>query len=429
MPERILEIDGVAKEYRLGMYGSGTLRRDLQSWFARVRGREDPNRKIYAQEQTRGEYFMALEDVSLAVNRGDALGILGRNGAGKSTLLKLISRITAPTAGEIRIKGRVASLLEIGTGFHPELTGRENIFLNGAILGMNRAETARKLDEIVEFSEISQFIDTPVKRYSSGMYVKLAFAVAAHLDPDILICDEVLAVGDVAFQEKCLSKMRDVAQGGRAVLYVSHNMRTVSQLCSRAVYLESGRLTYDGAVAKAMDLYAGSGMRSVERDLDSLPRPRDRGEAMRMLKMRVLDNTTMEYEQDSIMSFTLTTKVNFDEPNCRIRCILLSHTAAPIATAQCPAFEVKAGETFTRRFDVDLTPMAPGEYGIKIQLIGSRSDGRATYYDTIMDAGHFVITDDPARNQGFFWNEPVWGETRLKDIETSIVLDGTEDRT
>ena len=426
MSDRILEIDSVSKEYRLGMYGSGTLRRDLQSWYARKKGREDPNRKIGAAEQTRGEYFMALDGVSMAVNRGDALGILGRNGAGKSTLLKLISRITAPTAGEIRIKGRVASLLEIGTGFHQELTGRENIFLNGAILGMNRSETARKLDEIVDFSEISQFIDTPVKRYSSGMYVKLAFAVAAHLDPDILICDEVLAVGDVAFQQKCLSKMSDVARGGRAVLYVSHNMRTISELCTRAVYLERGRLTYDGQVAKAMDLYAGSGMRSVERDLDSLPRPQNRGETMRMLKMRILDNVTMEYDQDSIMSFTITTKVNIDEPNCRIRCILLSHTSAPIATAQCPAFEVKKGETFTRRFDVDLTPMAPGEYGFKIQLIGSRGDGRATYYDTIMDAGHFVITDDPAKNQGFFWNEPVWGETRLRDIETSLVMEESE---
>ena len=426
MSERILEIDSVSKEYRLGMYGSGTLHRDLQSWYARIRGKEDPNRKIGAGEQTRGEYFMALDNVSLAVDRGDALGILGRNGAGKSTLLKLISRITAPTGGEIRIKGRVASLLEIGTGFHQELTGRENIFLNGAILGMNRAETARKLDEIVEFSEISKFIDTPVKRYSSGMYVKLAFAVAAHLDPDILICDEVLAVGDVAFQQKCLSKMSDVAKGGRAVLYVSHNMRTISELCTRAVYLERGRLTYDGQVAKAMDLYAGSGMRSVERDLDSVPRPKNRGEIMRMTKMRILDNTTMEYDQDSVMSFTLTTKVNIDEPNCRIRCILLSHTSAPIATAQCPSFEVKKGETFTRRFDVDLTPMAPGEYGIKIQLIGSRGDGRATYYDTIMDAGHFVITDDPHKNQGFFWNEPVWGETRLRDIETSLVMEESE---
>ena len=295
MSERVLEIDSVSKEYRLGSYGSGTLYRDMQSFMARIRGREDPNRKIYAREQIRGEYLMALNQVSLALNRGDALGILGRNGAGKSTLLKLISRITAPTAGEIRIKGRVASLLEIGTGFHPELTGRENIYLNGAILGMTRGEITRKLDEIVDFSEISQFVDTPVKRYSSGMYVKLAFAVAAHLDPDILICDEVLAVGDVAFQQKCLNKMSDVARGGRAVIYVSHNMRTVSQLCSRAVFLDRGRLTYDGTVAHAMDLYAGAGLRSVERDLDALPRTRDRGESMRMLKMVVLNNQSMEY--------------------------------------------------------------------------------------------------------------------------------------
>jgi len=352
--------------------------------------------------------------------------VLGRNGAGKSTLLKLISRITAPTSGEIRIKGRVASLLEIGTGFHQELTGRDNIFLNGAILGMNKKETAAKLDEIVEFSEISQFIDTPVKRYSSGMYVKLAFAVAAHLDPDILICDEVLAVGDVAFQKKCLAKMGDVARGGRAVLYVSHNMRTVADLCNRAVYLENGKLTYDGTVARAMDLYAGSGLRSVERDLDSIPRPRNRGEIMRMLKMRILDNTTMEYEQDSTVSFTLTTRVNIDEPNCRIRFILFSHNSAPVATSQCPPFEVKKGEVFTRRFDVPIAPMAPGEYSIKIQLIGSRNDGRATYYDTILDAGRMVIKDDPSKNQGFFWIEPDWGETRLGDMQVSMVPEGSE---
>ena len=420
MSERLLEIDSVSKEYRLGMYGSGTLRRDLQSWIARKRGKEDPNRKIGAAVRTGEEYFMALDKVSFAVNKGDALGVLGRNGAGKSTLLKLISRITAPTAGEIRIKGRVASLLEIGTGFHQELTGRDNIFLNGAILGMNKKETASKLDEIVEFSEISQFIDTPVKRYSSGMYVKLAFAVAAHLDPDILICDEVLAVGDIAFQKKCLAKMGDVARGGRAVLYVSHNMRTVADLCSRAVYLEHGRLVYDGTVTHAMDLYAGSGLRSVERDLDSIPRPKNRGEIMRMLKMVVLDNTTMEYEQDSTVSFTLKVRTNIDEPNCRIRFIMFSHNSAPVATSQCPPFEVKAGEVFTRRFDVPIAPMAPGEYRIKIQLIGSRSDGRATYYDTILDAGSMMIKDDPAKNQGFFWIEPDWGETRLGDMRVSM---------
>ncbi len=426
MSDRLLEIDSVSKEYRLGMYGSGTLKRDLQSWIARKRGKEDPNRKIGAAERTGEEFFMALQDVSFAVNKGDALGVLGRNGAGKSTLLKLISRITAPTAGEIRIKGRVASLLEIGTGFHQELTGRDNIFLNGAILGMSKAETASKLDEIVEFSEISQFIDTPVKRYSSGMYVKLAFAVAAHLDPDILICDEVLAVGDVAFQKKCLAKMGDVARGGRAVLYVSHNMRTVADLCNRGIYLEQGKLLYDGEIARAMDMYAGSGLRSVVRDLDSIPRPRNRGDIMRMLKMVVLDNTTMEYEQDSVVSFKLTARTNIDEPNCRIRFILFSHNSAPVATSQCPAFEVKKGEVFTRRFDVPIAPVAPGEYSIKIQLIGSRNDGRATYYDTILDAGRMVIRDDPAKNQGFFWIENDWGETRLGDMQVSMVPEESE---
>lgn len=421
MSERVLEIDSVAKQYRLGVYGSGTLYRDLQSWYARLRGKEDPNRKIYARERIRGEYLMALEDVSLAVDRGDALGILGRNGAGKSTLLKLISRITAPTAGEIRIKGRVASLLEVGTGFHPELTGRENIFLNGAILGMNRAETAKKLDEIVDFSEIEQFIDTPVKRYSSGMYVKLAFAVAANLDPDILICDEVLAVGDVAFQQKCLSKMSDVARGGRAVIYVSHNMRTVAQLCTRAVFLDKGRLTYDGTVAHAMDLYAGSGLRTVERDLDSMPRPKNRGNAMHMLKMVILNNTTMEYEMDSDMEFTLKARSNVDESSCRIRVILQANGTVPVATAQCPSFPVKKGDVFTKRFRLDLSPMAPAEYAIKIQLIGTKPDGHAVYYDTLLDLGHFVIMDDPAKNSGFYWVEPTWGNTRLKELECEAV--------
>ena len=278
MSERTLEIDHVSKQYRLGAIGAGTLSADLRGWFARVRGRDDPNRKIGDTTPRGGhEYFLALDDICLNAERGDALALVGRNGAGKSTLLKLISRITAPTRGEIRLRGRVATLLEVGTGFHADLTGRENIYLNGAIQGMRRAEIDKKMKEIIEFSEIEPFIDTPVKRYSSGMYIKLAFAVAAHLDPDILICDEVLAVGDVNFQQKCLGKMADVSRGGRTVLYVSHNMRTISQLCSRAVFLDRGRLTYDGTVSRAIDLYAGSGMRSVDRDLDALPRTRDRG--------------------------------------------------------------------------------------------------------------------------------------------------------
>ena len=237
MAERLLEVDGVSKQYRLGMIGGGTLHGDLTSWFARVRGKEDPNVKIGMEHYGPNETFWALRNVSFKVDRGDAVAITGSNGAGKSTMLKLISRITAPTEGEIRIRGKVASLLEIGTGFHRELSGRDNIYLNGAIMGMNRAETSSKIRQIIEFSEIEQFIDTPVKRYSSGMYVKLAFAVAAHLDPDVMICDEVLAVGDLTFQQKCLQKMREIAQDGRSVLYVSHNMRTVSQLCNRGLYL------------------------------------------------------------------------------------------------------------------------------------------------------------------------------------------------
>ncbi|MGD9613019.1 MAG: ABC transporter ATP-binding protein, partial [Kiritimatiellia bacterium] len=251
-----ISIENVCKSYRLGVIGSGTLREDLQSWWHRLRGRPDPNLRL---DQTHlpveGHTLWALQNVSLAVEQGEVLGIIGRNGAGKSTLLKILSRVTAPSSGRIRVKGRVASLLEVGTGFHPELTGRENVFLNGAILGMTKAEVARKFDEIVAFSEIENFIDTPVKRYSSGMYVRLAFAVAAHLDPEILVVDEVLAVGDAAFQKKCVGKMGAVAKGGRTVLFVSHNMQAVSQITTRAVVLDRGTVAFEGLPAEAIVHY------------------------------------------------------------------------------------------------------------------------------------------------------------------------------
>ena len=414
---RTLEVDGVSKQYRLGAIGGGTLHGDFESWLARKRGKEDPNRKIGSNKPTTNSYFLALDGVSLCADCGDALGILGRNGAGKSTLLKLISRITAPTRGEIRIRGRVASLLEIGTGFHHELTGRENIYLNGAILGMTRAEINAKMKEIVEFSEIEQFVDTPVKRYSSGMYVKLAFAVAAHLDPDILICDEVLAVGDVAFQQKCLGKMRDVARGGRTVLYVSHNMRTVSQLCTRAVYLEEGKLLYDGTVAHAMELYSGSGMRTVEHNLDVLPRGKMRGETMRMLKMKILGSTDMEYPLDSTMEFTLTARTKISLRNLRLRLILISHASQPLAMTQTVPFPVCEGEEFTVKIRFPMDGIAPGEYAIKLSLIDSDLAGKSMYYDTVDDAGHFIIRDDTARTDGFTWIEPLWGNFRMRGLE------------
>jgi lipopolysaccharide transport system ATP-binding protein len=252
----MIEVENLSKLYELGTIGGRTLRESLERQWYRLRGKEHELQKVGARRQTmepghpqagpRPNTMWALKDVSFTVKEGEVLGIIGRNGAGKSTLLKLLTRITEPTSGRALVYGRVASLLEVGTGFHPELTGRENIYLNGAILGMKKAEIDRKFDEIVAFSGVEQFIDTPVKRYSSGMYVRLAFAVAAHLDPEILLVDEVLAVGDAEFQKKCVGKMGDVARGGRTVLLVSHNMPSVEALCGRALLLDDGRTSLCG---------------------------------------------------------------------------------------------------------------------------------------------------------------------------------------
>ena len=256
MADIVISIENVSKSYRLGVIGSGTLREDLQSWWHRVRGLPDPNLSLdHVHKAVEGHTLWALQDVSLEIQQGEVWGIIGRNGAGKSTLLKILSRVTAPSSGRIRVKGRVASLLEVGTGFHPELTGRENIFLNGAILGMTKAEVARKFDEIVDFSEIEQFIDTPVKRYSSGMYVRLAFAVAAHLEPEILVVDEVLAVGDAAFQKKCLGKMGAVAGEGRTVLFVSHYMPSVLALCGKGLWIKDGTKHMEGDSRDVVNAY------------------------------------------------------------------------------------------------------------------------------------------------------------------------------
>lgn len=264
MSEIVLQVENLYKQYRLGTLSHGTLYRDLQSWWARIRGKEDPNTKvdISASGKTNNlnEWFWALQDISFGVKQGEVLGIIGRNGAGKSTLLKIISRVTSPTKGLIKIKGRVASLLEVGTGFHPELTGRENVYLNGNILGMTKREISKKFDEIVAFAEIDKFIDTPVKRYSSGMYVRLAFAVAAHLEPEILLVDEVLAVGDFQFQKKCLGKMGEVGKEGRTVIFVSHNMGAIARLCSRVVLLNQGHLISDGYTDEVIKYYLQTGL-------------------------------------------------------------------------------------------------------------------------------------------------------------------------
>lgn len=258
-----ITVENLSKAYRLGEIGTGSLSQDLQRWLAKQRGKEDPFLKI-GEENDRllkggSNIVYSLKDVSFSIEQGDAVGIIGRNGAGKSTLLKILSKVTSPTQGYISGHGRIASLLEVGTGFHPELTGRENVFLNGAILGMRKKEISRKFDAIVSFSGVERYIDTPVKRYSSGMYVRLAFAVAAHLESEILIVDEVLAVGDAEFQKKCLGKMGEVSKGeGRTVLFVSHNMAAVKQLCNKGIVLRNGRLVFDGSQTEAVNLYQAS---------------------------------------------------------------------------------------------------------------------------------------------------------------------------
>jgi lipopolysaccharide transport system ATP-binding protein len=260
MSEVILKAENISKQYRLGQVGTGTISHDLNRWWANIRGKEDPYVKIGEtndrSQKGNSDYVWALQDINFEVNRGEVLGIVGKNGAGKSTLLKILSRVTSPTTGSIKTRGRIASLLEVGTGFHPEMTGRENIYLNGAILGMTKKEITSKIDEIIEFSGCERYIDTPVKRYSSGMTVRLAFAVAAHLDPEILVVDEVLAVGDAEFQKKAIGKMQDLSrEGGRTVLFVSHNMDAVKKICTQGIVITNGRISFQGNINDSISEY------------------------------------------------------------------------------------------------------------------------------------------------------------------------------
>ena len=258
MKNTVIAISNLSKQYRLGTISTGTLARDISSFYARYVGKEDPNSLVITDNEPTSheqDHIWALKDISLNINQGEILGIIGKNGAGKSTLLKILARITAPTTGEVKIKGRLSSLLEVGTGFHPELTGRENIFLNGAILGMNKNEINNKLRNIIEFSEINKYIDTPVKRYSTGMKVRLAFSVAAHLDPEILIVDEVLAVGDASFQDKCLNKMNSISEEGRTILFVSHQLQWINELCERCILIEDGKIIMDDNSTTVIDRY------------------------------------------------------------------------------------------------------------------------------------------------------------------------------
>lgn len=317
MSEAVIRAENISKEYRLGVFGHGTLRQDLQSWWAHLRGKEDPNAIIGHEHSGKNRSFMALNNVSFDIKEGTVFGIIGRNGAGKSTLLKVLSRITAPSSGTVKIKGRVASLLEVGTGFHPELTGRENVYLNGAILGMTRREIDKKFDEIVDFAEIERFIDTPVKRYSSGMYVRLAFAVAAYLDPEILIVDEVLAVGDAQFQKKCLGKMEKVGQEGRTVLFVSHNMGAINRLCSRSILLDKGQLALEDTTANVVTQYLSTNTVDIGTYEQGQNKEKDINLRKVILNSESSDES-IEFRYDQPIKLRLEYEVNKSVSNCTV---------------------------------------------------------------------------------------------------------------
>ena len=322
MPTAI-EFENISKQYRLGLVSTGTLSHDLNRfWQTKVLRREDPYLKIGETNDraSKGEsgYVWALKDIDFKIEQGDVVGIIGKNGAGKSTLLKLLSRVTAPTTGTIRAKGRIASLLEVGTGFHPEMTGRENIYMNGSIMGMSRAEIFRKLDEIVDFSGCERYLDTPVKRYSSGMTVRLGFAIAAHLEPEILVGDEVLAVGDAEFQKKAIGKMQDVSKGeGRTVLFVSHNMGAVRNLCKSGIVLDKGRVAFSGGVNEAVDYYTSTFAVSQKTKIE-LNRNTNTSAKDAVFKSISFAKNKTQYASNEDIDLNFCVEANRDIPNCRI---------------------------------------------------------------------------------------------------------------
>lgn len=395
MGESALKINHVYKEYRLGAIGGGTLKGDLQSWWAKVNHKEDPNLAIGEERGEYNEKFLALEDICIEVNKGEALGIIGHNGAGKSTLLKLISRVTAPTKGEICYNGRIASMLEVGTGFHPELTGRENVYMNGAILGMTRAEIDSKFDEIVSFAEMEQFIDTPVKRYSSGMYVKLAFAVAAHLDSDIMIMDEVLAVGDAKFQQKCLGKMGDAANNQRkTVLYVSHNMSTIRQLCTRCIVLDHGHVVFDGATEPAIEIYLGlSEQFQPVRYFETAKRQGFYGGAVHINSVEFLGTEDGKIVDE--LKFRVNFKCNKDVENVHARAEIRAGENYTIGTAPSDVLfgELKAGRHYNGTLIASFPNLMPGKFSVTLLMYSQNEFGNTTTLDRIENAIVFEVSE------------------------------------
>ena len=417
--EVAVRLSGVKKMYKLGQIGGGTLQGDLQSWWARKRGREDPNTKIGQEQRLVGQTFMALNGIDLTIYRGEALGIIGANGAGKSTMLKLLSRVTAPTEGEIDIYGRITSMLEVGTGFNGEMTGRENIYMNGAILGMTKAEIDAKMEDIIEFSEVREFIDTPVKRYSSGMYVKLAFSVAAHLDSEIMIMDEVLAVGDVAFQKKCIDKMKNVVdQEGRTVLYVSHNMDTIRRLCTRCIVLDKGKIIFEGNVEDSIERYLGSVDRpEVYYEYDKAEHYIFGSEKIRFTSLKILEKKYPVYSVGEIVHFELNWKSEVSLVGAKLRLEVWRQDGVKLGASLSDAITESIDRKQRVEGSFDTSVLVPGRYRIDITVFEYNEYGGEHPLEAVYPAMIIEIDETINEKNPLVWKSYVWGSVHLPDIK------------
>ena len=421
----VIRVSHVSKRYQLGAIGGRTLQGDIQSWWARVRGQEDPNLRIGQDARLVGKQFWALRDVSLEVRRGERVGIIGENGAGKSTLLKLLCRITAPTEGEIDLWGRVSSMLEVGTGFHREMTGRENIYLNGAILGMTRAEIDERMEDIIDFSEVRDFIDTPVKRYSSGMFVKLAFAVAAHLPSEIMIMDEVLAVGDMAFQRKCLDRMRRAADvEGRTVLYVSHNMETIRRLCERVVVMSEGRVIFDGDVAEGIGVYMDHALSEGATDinLETSPRSSLAGEiGVRMERALLEDKVLPVYEPGEPLRLRLWVRADGAYAGLRARLTLRTQSDVGLGTSWSEPFDVPGEGLHELELSMDTAALRSGVFYASMGVYRTDELGRQLTLDHVTRAFRFEVEGVPT------WNVNAHGYVELPALACEKVKELTHE--
>lgn len=403
----VIKVENLSKKYRLGTIGAKTLREELQNKRNRNQGNSN---------KEEGDFY-ALQDITFSIQRGERVGIIGHNGAGKSTLLKILTRITAPTDGYFEYKGKIAGMLEVGTGFHPELTGRENIYLNGAILGMKKKEIESKIDEIIEYSGLRDFIDTPVKRYSSGMYVKLAFAVAAHLESDILVMDEVLAVGDMKFQEKCLNTMGNVSENEKkTILYVSHNMNTVRQLCTRCIVLDKGQIVFDGDVNTAIEIYSGMKGQNLDDfvDLGSLKRTDNFfGKEVRFIEFSIKNSQSGVISQSNNIEYLMTIDSSIQTENYCFRIMIYKNNGLPVAMAGIPkrALKLKVGEN-SLHGTIGSSVLAPGKYYLKFALFEVNDFGTERLLDMVDHAFHFEIDSSNLLNNTP-WLESYWGNVQI----------------